>query len=170
MRSPRSALARTIVTGAALHGVFTVGLPALILQRTGEIPQLTAGIGRLRWLGAALAVFGVYLYAWSAAYLLRSRTSAIPGAKPTVLVTDGWYARTRHPLLLGVVTILLGEAIFFSNPALAVYALTYWLWLTVFVLRKEEPDLRRAFGAQFDAYCRRVPRWIPRLRRSTRRV
>ena len=158
------------MTGTALHGVFTVGLPTLILQRTEGIPRLAADIGRLRWLGAALAAFGFYLYVWSAAYLLRGRTSAIPGTKPTVLVTDGWYARTRHPLLLGVVAILLGETVFFSSPALAVYALTYWLGLVVFVLLKEEPDLRRAFGAQFDAYCRKVPRWIPRLRRSARRV
>ena len=170
LKSSRSALLRIIVTAAALHGVFTVGFPALILQRTRGIPQLAADIGQLRWLGAALAIFGIYLYVWSAACLLRSRTSAVPGAKPTVLVTDGWYARTRHPLLLGVVMILLGETVFFSSPALAAYAGTYWLWLTVFVLLKEEPDLRRAFGAQFDAYCRKVPRWIPRLRRSARGV
>ncbi len=103
------------------------------------------------------------LYASSAARLLRSDTSAIPGAKPAVLITDGWYARTRNPLLLGVVTILLGEAVLFLSPALAGYALTYWLWLTVFVILKEESDLRRAFGAQFHAYCHDVPRWIPRL-------
>ncbi|MYN65455.1 MAG: hypothetical protein F4X11_10555 [Acidobacteria bacterium] len=95
---------RTILTAVALHGVFTVGLPALILQRAQRIPQLAADVGQLRWLGAALAVFGIYLYVWSAACL------------------------------------------------------------------KEEPDLRRVFGAQFDAYCRKVPRWIPRLRRSTRRT
>ena len=159
---------RAILAAVALHGVFTVGLPTLILRHVQGIPRLTADIGQFRWLGAALAAFGIYLYGWSAAHLLQSRTSAIPGAKPTVLVTDGWYARTRHPLLLGVVTILLGEAVFFSSPALAVYALTYWLWLTVFVLLKEEPDLRRAFGARFDAYCCGVPRWIPRLRRSAR--
>ena len=169
-RTSRAALLSTILTAVALHGVFTVGLPALILQRTQGIPPLAADIGQLRWLGVGLAVFGIYLYAWSAACLLRCSTSAIPGVKPAILVTDGWYARTRHPLLLGVVTILLGEAVFFSSPALAVYALTYWLWLTAFVLLKEEPDLRQAFGVQFDAYCHEVPRWIPRLRRSARRV
>ena len=55
-------------------------------------------------------------------------------------------------------TILIGEAVLFSSLAVASYALTYWLWLTAFVALKEEPDLRRAFGAQFDAYCRDVPR------------
>jgi protein-S-isoprenylcysteine O-methyltransferase Ste14 len=35
--------------------------------------------------------------------------------------------------------------------------------VTVMVVRKEEPDLWRLFGAQYEAYCRQVPRWIPRL-------
>jgi protein-S-isoprenylcysteine O-methyltransferase Ste14 len=31
------------------------------------------------------------------------------------------------------------------------------------VVRFEEPALRSQFGAGYDAYCRRVPRWLPRL-------
>jgi len=37
----------------------------------------------------------------------------------------------------------------------------------VFVIGYEEPTLRRTFGAEYEAYCREVPRWIPRLRRHT---
>ena len=159
----RTAILQTVVTGAFLHCVFTVGLPALILRWTDGILLLAASLGHWRWLGALLAGFGLYLYSWSAAHLLRSRTAAVPGERPTVLVTDGWYARTRHPLLLGVVAILVGEAVFFSSPALLGYALAYWAWLAAFVAVREEPDLRQAFGPAFDAYCREVPRWIPRL-------
>ena len=82
-----------------------------------------------------------------------------------MLVTHGWYGRTRHPLLLGVVAILFGEAVFFSSLALLGYALAYWLWLTLFVALREEPDLRRTFGSSYDAYCREVPRWLPGIRR-----
>ena len=154
---------RTVLTAALLHGVFTVGLPTVILRWTGGSPLLPAGIGPSRWLGAAAIGFGAYLYVSSAGRLLRSHTSAVPGGKPVVLVTDGWYARTRNPLLLGVVTILVGEAVLFHSPALAGYALAYWSWLTVFVVLREESDLREAFGARFDAYCQEVPRWIPRF-------
>ena len=154
---------RTVLATALLHGAFTVGLPIAILRWTGGSPFPATGIGPLRWLGAAVIGFGAYLYLSSAGRLLRSDTAAIPAAKPAVLVTDGWYARTRNPLLLGVVAILLGEAVLFLSPALAVYALGYWAWLTVFVIRKEESDLRQAFGAGFDSYCREVPRWIPRF-------
>lgn len=167
MKPSHAAALKTVLTAVVLYGVFVVGLPALILQRTGAIPLPSVDIGFLRWLGVPLAGFGFYLYLWAASRLLRRRTSAIPGIAPSVLVTDGWYGRTRHPLLLGVVLILLSEAVFFSSVALLVYALTYWLWLTLFVVRREEPDLRRTFGEAFDDYCREVPRWIPRARRDS---
>lgn len=159
----RSVVVAFVATAIVLHGIFTVGLPALILGLTRDLAMFNPDIGPARWLGAGLAGFGVYLYVWSAAHLLRRRTSAVPGREATVLVTQGWYGRTRHPLLLGVVAILLGEAVFFSSLALLGYTLGYWLWLTVFVALKEEPDLRRTFGSSYDAYCREVPRWIPKL-------
>ncbi|MCY4025431.1 MAG: hypothetical protein OXH75_03845 [Acidobacteria bacterium] len=56
---------------------------------------------------------------------------------------------------------LLREAVLFSNPARLGYALAYWAWLTAFVVVKEEPDPRRAFGPAFESYCREVPRWGP---------
>ena len=68
-----------------------------------------------------------------------------------------------EPLLLGVVTVLVGEAVLLLSPALAGYALAYRAWLTAFVIPREESDLREAFGAGFDAYCQEVPRWIPRF-------
>ena len=154
---------RTVLAAALLHGAFTAGVPIAILRWTGDSPLLATGIGPLRWLGAALIAFGAYLYLSCAGHLLRSDTSAIPATKPAVLVTDGWYARTRNPLLLGVVTILLGEAVLFLSPALGGYTLAYWAWLTTFVILREESDLRQAFGAGFDAYCKEVPRWIPRF-------
>ena len=153
---------RTVLAAALLHGALTVGLPIAILRWTGDSPLLATGIGPLHWPGAALIAFGAYLYLSCAGHLLRSETSAIPATKPAVLVTDGWYARTRNPLLLGVVTILLGEAVLFVSLALAGYALAYWAWLTAFVVLREESDLRQAFGAGFDAYRKEVPRWIPR--------
>jgi len=38
------------------------------------------------------------------------------------------------------------------------------LGIALFVQLYEEPTLRRMFGAQYEEYCRNVPRWIPRMR------
>ena len=169
MKSSICAVLKTVLAALVLHGVFTVGIPVLIVRSTVGSSLLEVDIGHARWLGAVLGGFGIHLYLWAAVRLLRRRTSAIPGVAPTVLVTDGWYARTRHPLLFGVILILLGEAVFFSSPWLLAYALGYWLWLTVFVVVREEPELGRTFGDAFAAYRRDVPRWIPRGRHPQQR-
>ena len=154
---------KTVLFALLLSGVFLMALPWLILQRTEMAGWWHVPIGRLNWAGAGLIAFGVYLYVWSVRCLLRRQTSAIPGQAPTHLQTSGWYARVRHPLLLGVVAVLWGEAVWFKSLALVLYAAVYWLWLHLFVTVREERDLRHAFGAAYDAYAREVPRWIPRF-------
>jgi len=45
-----------------------------------------------------------------------------------------------------------------------VYAAVVFAGFFLFVLGYEEPALRRQFGAEYEAYCSNVPRWIPRIR------
>jgi len=155
---------KTLAVAFALHAVFTIGLPWWIWAATRDVAWLRLPLGPLRWLGAVAIGFGIYLYVWALAHLLTRDTSAIPGQRPTVLDTGGWYARVRHPLLLGVVAILLGEAVAGASLALLAYALAYWLLLHRFVTRREEPELYATFGGAYADYAARVPRWLPRRR------
>ena len=155
------AVLKPIAVGVVLHGVFTVTIPWLLLRQTAGWPAIP--LGPLRWVGVGLVAFGAYLYVWSLVYLLQHETSAVPGQPPAHLQVSGWYRRVRHPLLLGVVAILLGETVWFASVALLAYALCYWLWLHVFVTLREERDLQAAFGDAYGAYAREVPRWLPRL-------
>lgn len=150
-----------VLVGGMLTSVFLIAIPWSILHYLDPAAG-THGLPPLRLGGIALIGFGVYLYVWSVRRLLARNTSAIPGRTPNTLETDGWYARVRHPLLLGVVAVLLGEAAAFASLPLLAYALLYWLWLHLFVTLREERDLRDAFGADYDAYARTVPRWLPR--------
>jgi protein-S-isoprenylcysteine O-methyltransferase Ste14 len=43
-----------------------------------------------------------------------------------------------------------------------VYAAAVTLGFHVFVVAYEEPHLRRVYGQRYEAYRRRVPRWVPR--------
>jgi len=36
----------------------------------------------------------------------------------------------------------------------------------LFVIFYEEPHLRKTFGGAYEEYCKSVPRWIPRGRRT----
>lgn len=83
--------------------------------------------------------------------------SAFPGR----LLTQGIYARLRHPRYVEVVLWVLGYA-FFAN-----HLGTYVLWLLSLptlhvVVLLEERELRQRFGAAYDEYARRVPRYLPR--------
>jgi protein-S-isoprenylcysteine O-methyltransferase Ste14 len=78
------------------------------------------------------------------------------------LVTSGIYARTRNPVYLAFMLVILGVA-FLSRRMLA------FLWFAVSVLvfwwvaKKEETDLERAFGGEYISYRERVPILLPKL-------
>jgi protein-S-isoprenylcysteine O-methyltransferase Ste14 len=57
---------------------------------------------------------------------------------------------------------LVGAALFYHSSRLLAYAGLFFLASHLFVVRYEEPTLRRAFGADYDVYCRQVRRWWPR--------
>jgi protein-S-isoprenylcysteine O-methyltransferase Ste14 len=56
-----------------------------------------------------------------------------------------------------------GQGLFFGSPGVLLYAAALALAFHLFVVFVEEPGLRRRFGPSYEAYCRRVPRWLPRL-------
>jgi protein-S-isoprenylcysteine O-methyltransferase Ste14 len=68
-------------------------------------------------------------------------------------------------MYIGGVSMLLGAALYLTSISMALYALVAFLLIHTFVVRAEEPGLRKRFGPQYEDYCRAVPRWIPRLTR-----
>jgi protein-S-isoprenylcysteine O-methyltransferase Ste14 len=51
-----------------------------------------------------------------------------------------------------------------ANRAALTVAIVAVAVAVLFVRLVEEPILRRMFGAQYEDYCKNVPRWIPRVR------
>jgi protein-S-isoprenylcysteine O-methyltransferase Ste14 len=86
-----------------------------------------------------------------------------PLAPTKKLVVTGFYRFVRNPMYVSLVAIILGQALLFADPRLIVLAGIGWLASHIFVVGFEEPRLEREFGAQYAAYRRNVPRWIPRL-------
>ena len=78
------------------------------------------------------------------------------------LVTYGIFAWMRNPLYVGNLLIWLGFVIgsgvlWFLTIALVLFAVEYSL-----IVRYEEGVLESIFGAEYVAYKRRTPRWLPR--------
>lgn len=66
-------------------------------------------------------------------------------------------------MYLGVLLIILGEAILFQSVTLYIYMVVVWLAFHLFVVFYEEPRLNNSYGRIYEEYCKIVPRWIPRV-------
>lgn len=59
------------------------------------------------------------------------------------------------------------SALFYESWSLLVYTGFFLLATHLFVVWYEEPTLRRTFGPEYEAYCRRIRRWWPIVRNRT---
>jgi protein-S-isoprenylcysteine O-methyltransferase Ste14 len=85
--------------------------------------------------------------------------------KNTELTKTGPYAYTRNPLYVGSIVIAAGFAVSAMNIWIVVILALMFLAIYVPVIRSEEAFLRGTF-VEFDDYCQRVPRLLPRLSRA----
>jgi protein-S-isoprenylcysteine O-methyltransferase Ste14 len=136
-------------------------IPALILWSQGTDVTVVSAIfgGLLIALGLALAV-----WTWKL-FVTQGRGTLAPWDATTRLVVSGPYRYVRNPMITGVALILAGEAVLFQSWPLAVLFVWFVVVNAIYFPLVEEPGLRRRFGAEYDAYCANVPRWVPRVRR-----
>jgi len=122
------------------------------------------GTETTRWLGVLLLVAGALVFVdFVSRFVWEGHGTPAPVAPTGRLVTGGTFRWSRNPGYVAVLAMLVGQACIFGSPRLLVYAAAVAAGFHLFVLYYEEPTLRRTFGPEFDAYCRRVPRWLPRL-------
>ena len=121
--------------------------------------------GPWRWLGVGPAALGLALLLWCFVDFLRiGRGTPAPLAPPTRLVIAGLYRYVRNPMYVAIVLALAGETLLLGLWTVAAWAGVLWLTFHLFVVLYEEPHLKKVFGADYEAYLRTVPRWIPRAR------
>src|SRR5687768_409074 len=86
-----------------------------------------------------------------------------PWSPTKKLVVRGLYRYVRNPMILGVLTVLLGEALCLQSKNILVWAILFFIINTVYFIIYEEPDLERRFGEEYREYKKHVSRWMPRL-------
>jgi protein-S-isoprenylcysteine O-methyltransferase Ste14 len=99
-----------------------------------------------------------------ARFVTEGHGTPAPVAPTERLVIGGLYRYVRNPMYLAVVAVITGQALALGQPVLLGYAALVWVTVASFVRWYEEPALARQFGAQYQAYRRSVPAWLPRTR------
>lgn len=66
-------------------------------------------------------------------------------------------------MYLAVLSIIAGQWLLFGQTSLLVYGAIICAAFVAFVRVYEEPTLARQYGAEYDAYRRAVPGWLPQL-------
>jgi protein-S-isoprenylcysteine O-methyltransferase Ste14 len=117
----------------------------------------TAGV-LLIVVGAAILLECFFRFAW-----MGFGTPA-PIAPTRRLIVTGLYRHVRNPMYVAVFALIAGQALLIGSLPLLAYGAAVWAAFHLFVLLYEEPTLRRQFPADYAAFVRAVPRWLPRLR------
>jgi protein-S-isoprenylcysteine O-methyltransferase Ste14 len=164
-RAPVGAIVGTIVFTVVVPGS-VVGLVPYLISRW-EIRAPLLGIGALRWIGVVMFVAAVPPFVdFLVRFAREGHGTPAPVAPTRWLVRGGVYRYVRNPAYIAVFAMIVGQALFFGSRQVLEYAIAVAIGFHLFVILYEEPTLRRTFGDEYVDYCRRVPRWIPRLRAS----
>lgn len=78
----------------------------------------------------------------------------------SALVTSGIYARTRNPMYVGLLLLLIGWGFYLSNAFAALWLPVFVFYITRFQIDPEESKLTEKFGNTFLAYKQSVRRWL----------
>lgn len=87
-----------------------------------------------------------------------------PWSPPKNFVVVGLYRYVRNPMILGVITVLIGEAIMFSSMPILKWAVNFFIINTIYFFLLEEPQLEERFGEGYRTYKKYVNRWIPNFK------
>ncbi|CAN5180953.1 hypothetical protein BH09SUM1_BH09SUM1_13480 [soil metagenome] len=111
--------------------------------------------------GFALIVPGFVLFAWCVVdFVLQGKGTPSPLDPPKRLVVRGPYRRSRNPMYVGVLLVVIGEALLLRSKMMLNHAVCTAIAFHLWTVLHEEPYLLRAHGDAYREYCRRVRRWI----------
>ncbi len=106
--------------------------------------------------------FGFYLLssAWNVLYNAQQRNA---------LAKSGPYARIRHPQYVAFALVLLGFLLQWPTLlTLLMFPILLVMYARLAVT--EEAEMRKQFGAEFEAYAARTPRFFPSLQKQASAV
>lgn len=126
------------------------------------VPASTLAVGTRASVAFAIALVGGGFSMAGGMRFRKARTTVNP-MRPqatSALVTSGIYARTRNPMYVGILCVVLGWLVFLGTPWVLPGPAVFVLYMNRFQIGPEERVLQQLFGAEYAAYRARVRRWL----------
>jgi protein-S-isoprenylcysteine O-methyltransferase Ste14 len=117
----------------------------------------------LRCLGAAVGLATLPLLYWVFTSIGSNISETTLTKKQHMLVSHGPYRWVRHPLYSAATTALIALGLLATNWFMLAMACVALVGISVLVIPREETELRRKFGIEYQDYMRRTGRLTPRL-------
>ncbi|WP_246998396.1 methyltransferase family protein [Halosolutus gelatinilyticus] len=154
---------KTAVFTVLVPGIVAVAIPQLLARHQSR-PRLPISTGVVTTVGNLSLFSGVLLYVHTAfQFGSEGEGTPSPTDEPDELVTGGIYSYTRNPMYIGVLLVILGQALRRRSLSILWWAVGCWIGFHNRVIRFEEPHLVEKHGEAYERYRERVPRWLPRI-------
>lgn len=115
----------------------------------------------MRSLGVLIFSIGLSLTLYIAReHLLTGRVTPVAVEPPKKFIVKGLYRYTRNPMYIAILITFFGGFLILGHFLLLIYTLLAFPALHLFVIYKEEPELKRLFGKEYLNYLKKVPRWL----------
>ena len=112
------------------------------------------------YVGFIMILFGAIMNLWTDRLFKENNTTVKPYLEPTSLITSGPFSLSRHPMYLGMASVLLGVAVNHGTIITFVFPLLFVFLMEILFIPFEEETLIRTYGVDYRDYQSKVRRWI----------
>ncbi|MNJ28954.1 hypothetical protein D3C77_235100 [compost metagenome] len=123
-------------------------------------PSLGLAVDWRRGLAFVLVIGGLLLDGIAAGSFRRLGTPPEPWKPTTALATGGLYRFSRNPIYVGFAVTYAGFAVAMDSPLALALLLPCLIVIDRLVIAREERYLAARFGGEYDAYRKKVRRWL----------
>jgi len=124
------------------------------------VPVITIIPFPLALIGVIPIVSGAGINIWADQIFKKQKTTLNPFETPSVIVREGPFACSRHPMYLGMVAILLGTSLLCGSLSSLLGPIVFWLIVRLRFIPAEERSMIETFGDEYRRYSKKVWSWV----------
>ena len=152
---------RPAAAGIFLAALIWIILPYFFIMLNQSLTLPVINFLPLKIIGGILVGAGFITVCYLIKLFLKfGQGTPVPFDPAKKLIYRGLYRHTRNPMYLSHLLIFFGEFLLTGYTILLVYLVLAWFGFHLFIIRWEEPDLKKRLGRPYLKYIRRVPRWL----------